>query len=196
MIAGHFGLAAAVKARETATPLWALMLATVWLDVVFVPLFLSGIETITPVPGVGSGYGASIIHADYTHSAIGALALSGLFGGAAGLRWGRRAGWVLAAVAFSHWLLDLVVHRADMPVLPGNLGGLPRLGFGLWRAPLAATLAELALVVGGAWLYWREARAAVRRAGTPQLGRADLVGGLLLASGLAVLGLDFTGLMG
>ena len=46
MIAGHFGFAAAVKSREPETPLWALMLATVWLDVVFVPLYLSGIETV------------------------------------------------------------------------------------------------------------------------------------------------------
>jgi hypothetical protein len=38
MIAGHFGLAAGVKGRERQVPLWALMLATVWLDLVFAPL--------------------------------------------------------------------------------------------------------------------------------------------------------------
>ena len=42
MIAGHFGLAAAVKSHERQAPLWALMLATVWLDIIFVPLFLMG----------------------------------------------------------------------------------------------------------------------------------------------------------
>jgi len=47
MIAGHFGLAAAVKSYARQAPLWALMLATVWLDVIFVPLFLMGIETIS-----------------------------------------------------------------------------------------------------------------------------------------------------
>lgn len=195
MIAGHFGFAASVKARDTATPLWALMLATVWLDVVFIPPFLAGIETIAPVQGARGGYGAHLIYADYTHSLVGALALSILFGGVASLRWGRRSGLILAAVAFSHWLLDLVVHRTDMPILPGNLGSLPRLGFGLWGAPLASMLMELALVTAGAWLYWRAARAAVRRAGTAQLGRADLAGALLLLSGLAVLALDFTGLI-
>ena len=46
MITGHFGLAAAVKSAEKPVPLWALMLATVWLDVLFTPLFLAGVETI------------------------------------------------------------------------------------------------------------------------------------------------------
>src|SRR5215472_9505393 len=67
MIAGHFGFAAAVKSREPETPLWALMLATVWLDVVFVPLYLSGIETAQPADEARAGYGAFIIHADYSH---------------------------------------------------------------------------------------------------------------------------------
>ena len=73
MIAGHFGFAALVKSRERQAPLWALMLSTVWLDIVFVPLFLAGIETIELVPGTHGGYGAGIIHADYTHSLVGAL---------------------------------------------------------------------------------------------------------------------------
>ena len=42
MIAGHFGLAAGVKGRERQVPLWVLMLATVWLDIVFAPLLAAG----------------------------------------------------------------------------------------------------------------------------------------------------------
>ena len=42
MIAGHFGFAAGVKAAEQQIPIWALMVSTVWLDIVFVPLFLMG----------------------------------------------------------------------------------------------------------------------------------------------------------
>jgi hypothetical protein len=75
VLAGHFGLAAAVKSQERQVPLWALMLATGWLDVIF-PLYLSGIETIEIAPGTAVGYGSAIIHADYTHSLIGALALA------------------------------------------------------------------------------------------------------------------------
>jgi membrane-bound metal-dependent hydrolase YbcI (DUF457 family) len=186
MIAGHFGLAAGVKGREPQVPLWALMLATVWLDIVFAPLLAAGVETIGNVPGTSGGYGRSIIHADWTHSLVGALVLAALFGLVAARPWGRRAGFVLGAVVFSHWLLDLIVHRGDMPILPGNAGHLPRLGFGLWKVPAASIVIELALVVAGVWLY---RRAAVQTT-TADPRRPNLLAGLLLAAGLLTLGLD------
>lgn len=195
MITGHFGLAAIVKAKEPATPLWALMLATVWLDVVFIPLFVLGIETIEPVPGSAGGYAAGIIHADYTHSLVGAAVLSALFGWAGARAWGKRAGWILGAVAFSHWLLDLLVHRADMPILPANLGGLPLLGFGLWRYSALSALAELALLLAGAALYWRAATVTAEASAPDKLGRANLAAAILLGSGLIVLALDVSGIV-
>jgi membrane-bound metal-dependent hydrolase YbcI (DUF457 family) len=98
-----------------------------------------------------------IIHAVYTHSLVGAGVLAVLAGLLAWSRWGRRVGVVIAAVAFSHWLLDLVVHRGDLPILPGNVGNLPELGFGLWRYPVLTAAIELLLVLGGAYLYYRSA---------------------------------------
>lgn len=192
MIAGHFGFAASVKARERAVPLWALMLATVFLDVLFVPLFLTGIESAAPVEGMGPGYGHLVIHADYTHSLVGAVLLSALFGWAGAMLWTRRTGVVLALVVFSHWVLDLVVHRMDMPILPGDWGALPRLGLGLWQWPWVAAAIEALLVIGGAWLYWRAA------GGLPAASqsRARIVGLLILIGGGATLALDFTGLLG
>lgn len=157
MIAGHFGFAALVKGRERSTPLWLLMLATVWLDIVFVPLFAAGIETTHLVPG-HHGYGSSIIHADYTHSIVGTVVLSVILGAVCWPFWGRRSAIVIGLVAASHWVLDLVVHRADMPILPANALQLPRLGFGLWRFPTASIAIELALVLAGAWAYWRAAK--------------------------------------
>jgi hypothetical protein len=192
MIAGHFGFAAAVKSREPETPLWALMLATVWLDVVFVPLYLSGIETVQPNDKVHTGYGALIIHADYTHSLVGMTILSAILGGLAGLLWGRRPGVVIGLVAASHWLLDLLVHRADLPVLPGNIGDLPRLGLGLWRYPLVSFSIELALVLLGAWLYWRAASRVVKTEGTGGLA-ATMAASLIAIFGVLILWLDFIG---
>ncbi len=195
MIAGHFGFAALVKSRERQVPLWALMLATVWLDIVFVPLFLVGVETLKPVPGLRGGYGENIIHADYTHSLVGALVLSAIFGIPCAARWGKRCGLSLGLVSFSHWLLDLVVHRHDMPLLPGDAGHLPRLGFGLWQIRTGSICAELALVVGGAWLYWRAAHSVTTLAGTGRT-RAAATGMLVLVFGIAVLALDVTGILG
>jgi membrane-bound metal-dependent hydrolase YbcI (DUF457 family) len=191
MIAGHFGFAAAVKSRETATPLWALMFACVWLDIVFVPLFVAGIETVQKAGDAHGEYGALIIHADYTHSFVGMAVLSTVLGALAGLVWGRRSGIVIGLVAASHWLLDLFVHRADLPVLPGNIGNLPAFGFGLWRYPSMSAVIELALVLGGAWLYWRTANRVVAAAGRG--GRAAAISAALIAIfGVLILWLDFT----
>ncbi len=193
MVAGHFGFAAIVKSYERETPLWTLMLACQWLDVIFVPLFVMGIERIVPINGPTSGYGEVIIYADYTHSLVGALLLSALFGVAGALIWGKRSGVVLGAVSFSHWLIDLVVHRADMPILPGNAGHLPRLGFGVWSMPAVAMALEALLVVFGAYFYWR---AAVEVATSARRGvtLANVLGALVLISGLLVLVLNVMGM--
>jgi membrane-bound metal-dependent hydrolase YbcI (DUF457 family) len=191
VIAGHFGFAAAVKGRSPATPLWMLMLATVWLDIVFVPLYLAHIETIQPVLGSHVGYGQGIIHADYTHSLVGALVLSALLGAIAGIFWSRRSAIVIGLVSFSHWVLDLLVHRADMPILPGNLGNLPRLGFGLWRYPKTSAAIELVLVLAGAWIYWRSANAVAVQANRRQR-LAAVTACLIAAFGILILWMDLT----
>jgi hypothetical protein len=188
MIAGHFGFAAAVKSREPQAPLWALMFATVWLDVVFIPLFVSGVETIKQT---GPGYGGVIIFADYDHSIVGMAVLSAILGLLASLFWGRRVGIVIGLVAASHWVLDLLFHRADMPVLPGNIGDLPRLGFGLWRYPQVAASIELALVLIGAWLYWGAASRVSKLAGRGRTAAATTAS-LIAAFGVLILWLDFT----
>jgi len=192
MITGHFGLAAGVKSWATQVPLWALMFAAVWLDIVFVPLFLSGIETIETVPGAHIGYGGAIIHADYTHSLVGAVLLSALLGWPAGLLWGPRSGMTIGLVSFSHWILDLAVHRPDLPIPPGNMLGLPKLGFGLWRIPVASAALEFAILVAGAYLYWRAALAACDAKGRSK-ATASLSAALILLFGLFVLILDVAG---
>jgi hypothetical protein len=190
VIAGHFGFAAAVKARVPRAPLWALMLASVWMDVLFVPLFAAGIEPLEKVPGTSGGYGEGIIHADYTHSLLGALAIAVTFGLVCALFWRRSVAIVLGAVVFSHWVLDLPMHRADMPLLPGNAGGLPLLGFGLWRSEVASALLELALVLAGAWLY---GRVATRLGGPAEAKRGRSVTLALLGAGLFTLALNVAG---
>lgn len=193
MIAGHFGFAAVVKSRERQTPLWALMLACQWLDVIFVPLFIAGIERLEPLPGKPLGYGDVIIYADYTHSLVGALALSVVFGWIGALIWGKRTGLVLGGVAFSHWLLDLIMHHKDLPILPGNARHLERLGFGLWSSHAGSILLELALVVGGALLYWQAALEVVR-ADDVSPRRAHVAGAFLLVAGVITLVLNVLGL--
>ncbi len=85
------------------------------------PLLAVHLEYVEPVH---PGYGGLMIHADYTHSILGALLLAAILGLAFLPRWGRRVAAVIAFVVMSHWVLDLIVHRPDMPILPGNAGDL------------------------------------------------------------------------
>ena len=66
----------------------------------------------------------------------------------------RDASW-LGALVVSHWVLDLVVHRPDLPLYPGGA----RVGFGLWNSVAGTLVVELAIFGLGVWLYLRTTRA-------------------------------------
>lgn len=187
MIAGHFGLAAAVKSRVPTAPTWALMLASVWMDVVFTPLFATGVETMQPFAGDGTGYGQAVIHADWTHSLVGALAIAATFGIACAIPWGKRLGAIMGAMVLSHWVLDLPMHHHDMPLLPGD-GSAPLFGLGLWSYPALAALLELAIVIAGTWLYWRKAREV-----STDAKRANRAALAMALAGLVTLALNVAG---
>lgn len=164
MFAGHFAVAAAVKAKNPDIPLWSVMVSTQLLDIAFVPLLLAGVETMEPV-GTATGYGQAVIHADYSHALVTAVVLAAVVALLAGRAWGKRSGYILGGLTFSHWLLDLLVHRADMPLLPGNAGQLPLLGLGLWQSPGLSMAVEGGLALLGIILY---VRSTLVRAQTPQ----------------------------
>lgn len=117
---------------------------------------------------------------------LGALALSARFGVAFISAEGARAALVLGSVAFSRWLLDLMVHRPDLPLWPTSWGVSPNLGFGLWRWPWATAGIEFVLIVAGSGWYWR----AVTATGPTGRRRADVAGLTMSLSGLLVLGFD------
>lgn len=190
MFAGHFGLAAGVRSKAPEVPLWGLMLGTQLLDVAFIPLLLSGIETIEETQ-YGGGYGNIIIHADYTHSLLGAVLIAVIAGLAGRRLWGRRAGLIFAGVVFSHWILDLMVHRADMPLLPGNWGDLPLLGFGAWRYEGLSIVLELFLLGIGLTMYARSSLKKAKGKSKKAAILSTVVLGILL--GLALI-TDVTGL--
>ncbi|MBR8744583.1 permease [Nocardiopsis sp. MG754419] len=168
MLAGHFGVAGIVKAWRPDIPLAALLVATQLPDLVFAPLALAGWESMEPAaPGL-EGYGSLLITAEFSHSLLFNVVLALAVGWSVHVflrdRWGRDAGAVVGAVVFSHWLLDLLVHRPDLPLLPGNVGDLPLWGLGLWEAPALTAVVEGALVLTGTGLYaWRTLRDEPRR---------------------------------
>ena len=138
------------------------------------------------------GTGRRVIHADYTHSLVGALVLSAVFGAAAWWRWDRRLGLLLGAVAFSHWVLDLIVHRGDMPILPWQRRKPPAAGFRTVASADCVHRVGGCIPRGRSIALWRAARSLP----SESIGRVtpSLVAGALLASGAIVLILDALGI--
>ncbi|MDQ3531196.1 MAG: hypothetical protein M3456_02245 [Actinomycetota bacterium] len=56
----------------------------------------------------------------------------------------------------------MVVHREDLPILPGKVGDLRLLGFGLWETTLASIVLALVTVVVGSVLNMRASQDTAR----------------------------------
>ncbi len=161
MFIGHYGPAFAAKPLARPVPLWLLFVAVQWLDVCWSVLVLPGIEKLRIVPGFTEGSALDLYYMPFTHGLAGALALSAVFGLLALFVRDRRAAAVavVAGAVFSHWLLDLVVHVPDLPLIGDSL----KVGFGLWRWLWISLPLELATLLAGALLYARRVPSKTRR---------------------------------
>ncbi len=72
--------------------------------------------------------------------------------------------WVLAVCVVSHWILDVIVHRPDMPLAPSLA---TKIGFGVWNSYPATITIEAGLLLAGFLIYVRttEARGRIGRFG-------------------------------
>ena len=142
MFLGHFAAGVATKPAAATLPIWALLLAPQALDIVFLPLVGLGVEEFEQ-----GDYGQDGIEAFYSHSIVGAVFISAAVFWIGKKLWkSSTSAWILALLSFSHWPIDLVVHHEDLPILPGNIGDLPLLGFGLWDYPKAILGSRSALL--------------------------------------------------
>jgi membrane-bound metal-dependent hydrolase YbcI (DUF457 family) len=128
MFVGHFAVGFASKRLAPRTSLGVLMAAPLLLDILW-PLFVAlGVEHVRIEPGATVVSPLDLYDYPYSHSLAASLFWAALFAGLYYLiRRGRRTAWVIAAGVVSHWVLDFVSHRPDMPLFPGDS---TRLGFG------------------------------------------------------------------
>lgn len=155
MFIGHYGVSFAARRLYPDVPLWVFFVAVQLLDVIWSPLILLGIEKVRIVPGITATNPLDLYYMPYTHSLLAAILWSAA--GVLAWRWGR-AGRPLAAGALavgvavlSHWVLDFVVHRPDLPLYDDTA----KVGLGLWNRPALAFALETALLLGGLALYLR-----------------------------------------
>lgn len=168
MFIGHYAVALAAKKAAPAVSLGTLFLAAQLADLVWPVLVLAGVERFEIRPGVTAFTPLDFLHYPYSHSLVALAAWGAALG--AGYMVARRAGVrpaiVLAALVLSHWVLDFVTHRPDMPL---TLADSPKVGLGLWNSIPATVAVEGALFAACAWMYSRTTRAR-DRTGTWALG--------------------------
>jgi hypothetical protein len=167
MIIGHYAVAFAASRAERTLPLWQTMIAVVWLDVLHSSLVIAGVERAIIVPGITAVVPLDLAWYPLSHSLVASLGWS-VLGALVVLRRGRRAALLMAACVFSHFVLDLVAHRPDLPLFLD--GEPPKFGFGMWHSAPLTFVIENAILWGTAAAYWRDPRRTrAERLGLPAL---------------------------
>lgn len=155
MFVGHYAAAMAAKAIEPKAPMWTLAAASQLIDIGWSAFIIAGIERASVDPAL-PGSTLVLEYMPWTHSlpavfawSVGAALLVLLL-----LRLPIWASVIVGLTVFSHWVLDLLVHRPDLELWPGG----ERLGFGLWNYPVPEQAVEIGLIAlcGAAWVASRK----------------------------------------
>jgi hypothetical protein len=159
MFIGHFGVALAMKRAAPQTSLGVLTLAAQWVDLLWPVFLLLGLERVRIDPGNTAVTPLAFDSYPYTHSLVmgfiwgGALAFVYVIGSRDRAR-GRAAVWIAAAV-ISHWVLDWITHRPDLPI---TIGGAEKVGLGLWNSVPGTIAVEGTIFAAGALIYMTATR--------------------------------------
>jgi hypothetical protein len=134
-------------------PLWVLFIAVQLLDVFWAPFVLLGIEKARIVPGITASNPLDLYYMPYTHSLVAAVIWSAVGYGLFRLWRGsaRGAAALVGVAVFSHWILDFIVHRPDLPLYDDAA----KVGLGLWNLPVLAFGLEAGLLFGGMAFFWQ-----------------------------------------
>jgi len=158
MFVGHYAASLALKSFEKRVSLGVLFLAVQFVDILFFPFVLVGIERMNIVENFTQSTHFELEYMPFTHG----LLASVLWAAAAYVvfRWvvvkKQSVALVVALAVFSHWLLDLPVHTPDLPLWSDSS---PKLGFGLWNNAVVTYLFEAGLLLLTLWMYLRSTKA-------------------------------------
>jgi hypothetical protein len=160
MFVGHYAASLAAKAIEPRAPLWTYVIGAQLIDIGWGALVMAGVEKVRIDPTL-PGSSLDLYHMPYTHSlpAVVLWSLAAALAVRFVLRLPMRAAVFVGLAVFSHWILDLVVHRPDLELWFGD----GKVGFGLWNYPVPEQAVEIGLLALGAaawaWLRGRQGQA-------------------------------------
>lgn len=152
MFLGHIGVGTASKAASNALPLWLLLMACQWSDLLWPILVLAGVESIAVDLQATVMTPLNFFHYPWSHSLLTNIIWGSMFAGLwFAYRRETRSAVVLFLCVLSHWILDWITHRPDMPLIPHG----ETYGLGLWNHMGITLPLELAMFIGGIMLYRR-----------------------------------------
>ena len=155
MFAGHVGAGLAIGRVERRVNVGLFVAAALFLDMILWLFVLLGWESVAIPSNFASTHQAMFVF-PFSHSLASSvvwsvLAAAGAWAVCAHLGPARvRIALLIAAAVFSHWLLDLLVHRPELPLAGATS---PMVGLGLWNSMPVALVAEGAVVVLGMILF-------------------------------------------
>jgi hypothetical protein len=156
MFIGHFAVGFAATKFAPRTSLAALLAAPVFLDLLWPWFLLFGWERVRIDPGNTRFTPLDLAYYPWSHSLLMSIVWATAFAlvyHALARYWpGTLAIWIGVV---SHWILDWITHRPDMPLYPGG----PRYGLGLWNSIPGTMIVEMSMLVIGVWLYVSATRA-------------------------------------
>jgi membrane-bound metal-dependent hydrolase YbcI (DUF457 family) len=153
MLVGHFAVGLGAKPIAPKVSVGTLMLAAVVADLLFWVFVLLGFEHVRIQPGITATNALDLYDIPLSHSLLMDGVWAVLLGGVYFLRnRDARGAWVVSIAVLSHWVLDFVSHRPDMPLAPGMH---TYLGLGLYNSHIGILIVEgLLWIVGVAGLCW------------------------------------------
>jgi len=150
MFLGHFGVAFAAKKAAPKTSLGTLVFAAQFADLLWPFLLLLGIEHVRIVPGLLAASPFDFTSYPISHSLVAQLgwgALLALIYFA--IKRDGKSALLVGGLVPTHWLLDFIAHRPDMPIYPGGA----KYGLGMWNSVPLTISVEYVLFAAGIAIY-------------------------------------------
>jgi len=155
MFLGHFAVGFASKKFAPRSNMAVLIAAPLFLDILWPFFLLLGWEQVRIDPGNTRFMPLDLSYYPWSHSllmsVVWATAFAAIYYFVARYWPGTVVIWIGVV---SHWVLDWITHRPDMPLYPGSA----RFGLGLWNSIPGTMVVELAMFAAGVWLYVRTTR--------------------------------------
>jgi len=157
MFIGHFAVALAAKNVAPKTSLGILFAASQLVDLLWPLFLLLGLENVRIHPGDTAVTPLDFYNYPYTHSLLSSIGWSVLLGGWYYFRRGfSKEAVVVGFLVFSHWLLDFITHKPDLPLFDNNS---TKLGLALWNNFWGTVIVEFGIFAVGVFLYYSATKA-------------------------------------